>query len=146
MSSPNTFESVAPCSGSYSFLKDLRLNSWLLVATAVYLAQRHLIGIHPEWSPAARGFASLAPLAPALLYVRSWVRFVRGMDELQRRVQIGAHLFAAWGTILAGIVFTTLNEQGVIAFLPHGPGFGGVMVCLLFLWSIGVAVGNCRYK
>ncbi len=146
MAKPNLIESVTPCTGEYSLRRDLRLNAWLLVATVVYLAERALLNRRPEWTPLVRALVSLAPLLPALLYIRSWVRFIRGLDELQRRVQVEAHLFAAWGTIIAGIVLEALNQQGAIGLLPHGLGFGGVMVILFPLWLVGVAIANCRYK
>ncbi len=146
MEKPHVIESVLPCSGQYSFKQDLRLNAWLLVATVAYLAQRFLIAGQPEWSPLARGLVALTPLLPALLYLRDWVRFVRGLDELQRRVQMEAHLFAAWGALIAGILLTALHEQGVLQWLPHGLGFGGVMVVLFPLWLLGIAIANRRYK
>lgn|SRR5690606_31740949 len=146
MRSPNTFESIAPCSGSYSFRRDLRLNAWLLVATVVYLVQRYVLHLHPDWAPLPRALIGLTPLVPALFYLRDWVRFIRGMDELQRRIQREAHIFAAWGTLLLGIVLTTLHQHGLVDILPHGLGFGGVLVSVMCLWLIGVAIANCRYK
>lgn len=146
MNPPELFESVAPGSGQYSFKRDLRLNAWLLVSALVFVGQLALLRHHPEWPPLARGLIALTPLLPALLYVRSWVRFVRGLDELQRRVQMAAHLFAAWGTIVIGVALSILNAQGTIHFLPHGLGFGGVMVLFFPLWLTGVAIASCRYK
>jgi hypothetical protein len=146
MEKPPTIESVIPCSGQYSFRRDLRLNAWLLVTTVLYLALRTLLTRHPEWSPLARGLVALVPLLPATLYLRDWVRFVGKLDELQRRVQMEAHLFAAWGTLIVGIALSTLNAQGVLKLLPHGLGLGGVMVILFPLWLVGVAIANCRYK
>lgn len=146
MPSPEVIESVLPCSGQYSCKRDLRLNAWLLVAAVVYLVQWALVQRHPEWQPLIRLLLALSPLVPALLYIRSWVRFIRGLDELQRRVQLSAHLFAAWSTIITGIILTTLHRQGVMDILPHGLGFGGVMMFALFFWSVGVGIANCRYR
>ncbi len=146
MGNPDVFESLVPGSGQYSCKRDLRLNAWLLVASVAYLAQMFLLRRHPEWSPLTRGLVALGPLIPALLYIRAWVRFIRGMDELQRRVQMEAQVFAAWGTLLVGIVITTLNQHGVLHFLPHGLGFGGVMVSVFSFWLVGVVVANRRYK
>ena len=140
------FESVAPGSGQYSCRRDLRLNTWLFVAVVVYFWQRWLLLRHPEWLPLTRAAVALAPLVPALLYIRSWVQFVRGLDELQRRVQMAAHLFAAWGTLVVGIILSTLHQQGLLDILPHGLGLGGVMVIAFMLWGIGVVIANSRYK
>jgi hypothetical protein len=146
MEKPNVFESVMPCSGEYSWKRDLRLNAWLLVATVFYLAQLFLLRRNPEWTPLVRGMVALSPLIPALLYVRSWVRFIRGLDELQRRVQLEAHVFAAWGTIVVGVVVSTLNQHGVVNILPHGLSFGSVLMIQFPLWLIGIGMANRRYK
>ena len=88
MDNPNLLESVLhPCSDHYSLKKDLRLNAWLVVAAAVYVAMLELLKRHPEWSPLTRGLLALAPMIPGMLYVRTCLRFIRGMDELQRRIQ-----------------------------------------------------------
>jgi len=49
-----------------------------------------------------RGLVAVAPLIPGLLYVRSWLRFIRGLDELQRRIQLEAFPVAALGQLLSG--------------------------------------------
>jgi hypothetical protein len=71
----------------------MRLNRWLAVATAVYLVELFLTRRHPEWSVTVRSMFALAPLVPGLLYIRACMRFVVGLDELQRRIQIEAWLF-----------------------------------------------------
>lgn len=147
MEKPNLFESVASCSGQYSFKRDLRLNAWLGVTVVVYLSTLLLLSAHREWSPLVRGVVALSPLLPTLLYLRDWIRFVRGMDELQRRVQVEAALFASLGTVFVGMAITTLNGHGVpVAGLEHGLDFGGVFVVMFALWLVGVKIANCRYR
>lgn len=139
-------ESITPCSGQYSFQRDLRLNAWLLVAVVCYLGQAMLLSgdaARPAW---LRVSLAVSPLVPTLLYIRAWVRFVRGLDELQRRIQVSAHLFAVWGTLLVSVVLTILNEQEIVDVLPHGLGFAGVPLVLFPLWLIGLAIANCRYR
>jgi hypothetical protein len=147
MDKPNTIESITPHSGHYSPGRDLRLNAWLAVATAAYMAQLFLLKRNPQWSPAARSLNALTPLLPGLLYVRSWMRFIAGMDELQRRIQLEAFLFAALGTVFVGTVISTLDANGVfIAFFGHGLGIGGVFLAMFPLWLVGTAVTNRRYR
>src|SRR5271157_1443839 len=107
---PNTLESLQPCSGLYSLRKDIKLNAWLAVAVAIYTIDQLLAKWHPGWSVTIRAAVALAP---GLLYIRSWMRFTSGLDELQRRIQLEAWLFAVIGTVLTGIAISTLNESGV---------------------------------
>jgi hypothetical protein len=144
---PNTLESVQPCSGRYSLRKDMKLNAWLGVAVALYVIARLLAKWHPEWSAEIRAAIALAPLVPGLLYVRSWMRFIGGLDELQRRIQLEAWLFAVTGTVLIGIAISTLNTSGIqLGGLEHGLGMGGAFIVAFALWLVGSAIANCRYK
>ncbi|HEX2862308.1 MAG TPA: hypothetical protein VHN79_11740 [Lacunisphaera sp.] len=147
MNKPNLMEAVDPGSGQYSFKTDLRLNAWLGLAGAVYLITQALLSRHPGWDPALRGLLVLTPLAPGLLYVRSWVRFIRGLDELQRRIQLEAFLFSALSTVILSAVIGSLNAQGVpTGLFKHGLGLGAAFMALLFFWSVGWGIAKCRYK
>ena len=147
MEKPNLMESVLPCSGQYSLRSDLRLNAWLGVATVVYVAGLFLLKRNLEWSPLLRALVALTPLVPGLLYVRSCMRFIRGMDELQRRVQLDAFLFAALGTVIVGAILATLSVQGVVLgpwF--HGLGMGEALVVMFTIWLVGTGIANGRYR
>ncbi len=147
MDKPNIMESVEPGSGLYSPRADLRLNVWLLVATVTHVAVQFLIKRQTEWSPLAGGVLALAPLIPGLLYVRSWMRFIRGLDELQRRIQLESFLFAAMATVVMGAVVSSLNDRGVpTGLLQHGLGLGASFMTMLCFWSIGWGIAKCRYK
>jgi hypothetical protein len=147
MEKSNLMESVQPCSGQYSMKADLRLNAWLAVAGVVWVADLELLKRYSEWSPLLRGVLALAPLVPGLLYVRSCMRFVRGLDELQRRIQLDALIFAAMGTVIAGMAINTLNAHAVpMGALKHGLGIGQSFVLMVALWIVGSATANRRYK
>ena len=148
MEKPNQIESYIPLSGQYSLQKDLRLNAWLAVTAAVYLAVIFMNKGHPNWSPLTRGLLMLTPLLPALLYIRAWVRLVRGMDELQRGIQLEAFLFAAMGTVLISVIIATLNAAGLDlgVMLRPGLGLGGTFFVMYPLWLVGTAIANCRYQ
>jgi uncharacterized protein YacL len=143
----NTTDLCNPFSGHYSLKRDIKLNAWFVVAAVFYLINMMLARRHPEWSVAIRATLALVPLLPGLLYIRSLMRFVRGMDELQRRIQLEAWLFAAIGTILTGIVISTLNSTGVhLGEVEHGLGMGRAFIVTFVLWIVGSAVANRRYK
>ena len=149
MEKPNLFESYEPHSGHYSLQKDMRLNAWLAAATVTYAAMLWLVKHHPDWAPLTRGLLMLTPLLPALLYVRSWMRVVRGLDELQRRIQLEAFLFAALGTVFVGVILSTLNACGLAPFgdlQSHGLGFGAAFVTMFALWLVGTGLANRRYQ
>jgi len=147
MDKPNLMESVEPHSGHYSFKTDLRLNAWLAVAVVVYLAERAVTTRLPDSGPAMRAVLALAPLVPGLLYVRSWVRFIRGLDEFQRRIQLESFLFAALGTAIFGAAMASLNAHRIpTGPFEHGLGLGSTFMALLCFWSIGWGLAKCRYK
>jgi hypothetical protein len=147
MDKPNTIESVIPLSGEYSLKRDLRLNLWLLVATCMYLVELTLNTRNPQWSPLWRGLLALAPLISSLLYVRSWIRFVRSLDEFQRRLQLEAFLFAALGTATIGATCNTLAMRDVsLGFMNHGLTLGGTFVSMIFLWFGRTLALRTRYQ
>jgi hypothetical protein len=146
MSKTNLMESVDPCSGHYSFKADLRLNAWLLVAVVMHLGAQSLVLPRSE-DPLFRGMLALAPLLPGLLYIRSWVRFIRGLDELQRRIQLETFLFAALGTLVVGAAISALNAHGIpTGWMKHGLGLGTSFMLMLLFWSVGWGIAKCRYK
>ena len=106
-----------------------------------------LLKRYPDWSPLLRGLLALAPLIPGLFYIRNGMRFIRGLDELQRRIQHEAWLFAALGTVIMGTGINILNAHGVQLWaLDHGLGLGGTFTLMFTLWLVGSALANCRYK
>ena len=143
----NTAELCNPFSGHYSFRKDIRLNAWFMVAAVFYVINMMLAKRHPEWSATTRATLALAPLLPGLLYIRSLMRFVHGMDELQRRIQLEAWLFATIGTILVGMAIGMLNSSGVrLDRVENGLGMGQAFIVAFVLWIVGTKVANRRYK
>ena len=147
MYKPNTLECVSPLSGRYSLKKDLRLNAWFLVAAAVYAANLILLKQKPAFSPLTKSLLEMTPLIPGVFYVRTCLRFIRGMDELQRRIQLGAWLFASLSTLTIGAIINTLNDNGVtFGRLTHGLSLMGTFALTFALWIVGTAFANRRYN
>ena len=139
-------ESVQP-GRHYSFRADMKLNAWAFVAVALAMTSRALVNHHSDWSVGLRAFIVLSPLLPSLLYVRSISRWIRGMDELQRRIQLEACLFATVGTIFLVTAFDLLNAHGIqIPRLHAGLGWEGTFACVVFLYFLGNVIINRRYK
>lgn len=146
MKRPNTIGSVLPGTGEYSFKADMRLSFWLMVAAVTFVGVRILMSGHSEWNTVSRVSLSLLPLVPGMLFVRNFKRFICGLDELQRRVQVEVMLFAALGTLLIATVLSVLNAQGVpTGDFRHGLGIGGVLISMFVLWVLGSYVTHRHF-
>jgi hypothetical protein len=142
----NIPESVQP-GKHYSFRADMKLNAWAFVAVALAFASHIILRHYPDWGVALRAFVALSPLLPSLLYVRSIARWIRGMDELQRRIQLEACLFATTGTIFIVLAFNLLLASGIhIPRLPHGLDWEDTFASVVFLYVLGNMFITRRYK
>jgi hypothetical protein len=131
----------------YSFRADMRLNAWTLVAVVVSFPAHMLLPRHKDWHPALRAIIALAPLAPSLFYVRSIARWIGGMDELQRRIQLEACLFATTGTIFITTTVSLLNSYGIrLPRLQDGLGWEGTFASVIVFYILGNVIGNRRYR
>jgi hypothetical protein len=134
-------------SAKLEFQRSLQLNAWLAVSVATYVATLFLLRRHPEWSPAWKATITLTPILPGLLYLRKGIQLLRQMDELQRRIQVEAWLFAALGTVVVGTIINVFNGQGLDGNWPvHGLEIGGTYLTMFILWSVGVTIAKLRYR
>lgn len=141
-----TVELVQP-GRNYSFRADIKLNAWAFVAVGLAFASRIVIRHHPEWSLWLRALVALSPLLPSLFYVRSIARWIRGMDELQQRIQLGACLIATTGTIFMVLGYNLLIAQGIyLTRLPHGLDWEDTFASVMLLYIFGNTIINRRYK
>jgi hypothetical protein len=120
----------------------LRLNAWALVALAVAFAARWALR-QPGWSDPLRAAVALAPLLPGSFYVLGIVRWIRGLDELQRRIQIGAVAFVAAVMGFAMMGVDLLHGAGFLRQFHWGWEFAYAVTFLL--WMIGCALSTRRY-
>src|SRR5678815_1336473 len=83
----------------YSIWTDWRVNGWLFVATIISAASDIMF---PHWvrqcPVSLRAAIAVAPFLAILLWVRSLAQWIRGMDELHRRLMLSAILFATGAT------------------------------------------------
>ena len=120
----------------------LRLNAWALVALAVSFAARWALR-QPGWSEPLRAAVALAPLLPGSFYVLGIVHWIRGLDELQRRIQIGAVAFVAAVMGFAMMGVDLLQGAGFVRHFHWGWEFAYAAAFLL--WMIGCALSTRRY-
>jgi hypothetical protein len=106
---PNMPEEVVFGSKQFSLRRDLRVNHWLLLAILFGAANcflfhsnvfpGHLREIYQGWPVFLRLLIEFLPLFAGLLWIWSLARWLRGMDELGRRITLEAWLFASVLTI-----------------------------------------------
>lgn len=122
----------------------LKLNLWAGVAVVAAAASRLLLRESAGLTGAGRAAVALLPLLPGLLYVRALRRWMRGLDEMQRQLQIEAVCFAALSMLLIVLTADLLRLAG---FLPRMTfGWEGYMAVTFFLWALGLVRANRRFR
>jgi hypothetical protein len=134
------------CGKSYSLKADIKMNAWAIVAVIFALAAPWLSQRHADLPISLRAALALSPLFPSLLYVRSIRRWNHSVDELQRRIQIEAALFATAGAIFFVTAISLLSGVGIFqaTSLEHGLGFIRIFTVILFLYVLRVVVLSRR--
>ena len=112
---PNIPDELDPIFGkkNYSLRKDLKINAWGYVAMAMSFAGDVLLPSHKDWPVALRASIALVPIVPALLWGRVFARWIRGMDELHRRMTVEVCLFATTATLFFFTVLKPLVNAGI---------------------------------
>lgn len=105
-----------------------------MVAVSVWLLRHH------EHSPLSYLFAVL-PVICSAFAVWAAIRFFRGLDELQRRLQFEAMAFSFLGTCLISLNWGVLEKAG----LPH-PDVVWITLLLMALYCIGLCIASRRYQ
>lgn len=133
--------------GSYSLRRDFRQSLWLVVTGVATVYSRVLLEKYPLVGPGWQWLLALSPFLPLLLHVRAVRRAIKGMDELQRRLQVEAWLFGAFGALLVATAITTLHDFGLMQplFQP-GLGLPGACVITSLLFLLGSFLARRRYQ
>lgn len=159
---PNDLQKVVP-GKHYSFMADMKFfkcNIWLLVAGLATYAGDEWFYHHRDFSFALRIIIALVPLPTIWLWMRSMSRWIRGLDEFQRRITLEISLFAATRTLLVVLIWLRLGQIGTLKtiFQPLGKialHFENgaltqyctmtVLLFFFFFW-LGYLIINRRYK
>lgn len=133
--------------GRISLKQVIKSLVWLAATCALYVLMLWLVKRNPEWSPGWRVAATLTPLWPGVFYLLSLLQSFKAMDELQRRIQLEAWVFALAGTVVVSAVLNVLNANGMgPAAYPHGLQIGGFYMTMYLLWSVGFTISRLRYR
>jgi hypothetical protein len=111
---------------------------------------------HADWPLVSRVVIILIPLIATLLYVRSTARWVRGMDELHRRIVLEAFLFATVAYLFLAASWFLLNHAGVWDAMAQTTGLHlermpfsncTLIICLTYVFfGVGYSIFNRRYQ
>ncbi len=114
------------------------LSSMAAYSIIVVVSMRFLRG--HEHTPLGYAIAFL-PIIPSIFALLAFLRFFRGLDELQRRIQLEAVAFSFLGTCLITLTWAFQQNAG----LPHFD-VSWVAPLLIGLWGIGVGIAKRRYE
>jgi len=140
-------EAVRP-GKNYSFRADVKLNTWAFVALAVAFVARWLLQHHRDWGALLQAAVALSPLLPSLLYLRSIAHWIGSMDELQRRIQLEACLFATTATVFITMTLSLLGTVSGLQMprLQHGLSWEGTFAAVILFYVVGNMIVNRRYR
>ena len=131
---------------------------WMMLVFLTDLPGAYLIGQHTDWPVALRAVIALIPLLLSLMYVRSTARWVRGMDELHRRVSLEAFLFATVMYLFLTAAWLLFGNAGVwsavagatglhLERVPFAQATCTWILCLTYVFfGIGYSILNRRYR
>jgi len=134
---------VLPDAVQMSYRDALVLNAWAPVAVLAAFASR-LVPAAMELDEAPRFLVALLPLPPALLYVRSLWRWMHGLDEMQRRIQVEAVSFATLVMLFVALIVDLLQIAGFVPRLRFG--WEGYFALTFLFWTLGLVRANRRYQ
>ncbi|NOK59224.1 MAG: hypothetical protein GFH27_549283n315 [Chloroflexi bacterium AL-W] len=83
----------------------------------------------------------LVPIIPIGYGIRSFVRYLDGLDELQRRIQLAGVTFAAAITGLLTFSYGLLEIVGLPSL-----SWVWVLPILILSWGLGVALARQKYQ
>jgi hypothetical protein len=105
-----------------------------MVAVSMWLVKSH------GHSPLRYILAAL-PVIPSAFAMWATIRFFRGLDELQRRIQFEGVAFSFLGTCLISLNWGVLQKAG----LPHADVIW-IALLLMGLYVIGICIACRRYQ
>ena len=156
-SRPNTPDEIWLGKKDYSLWTDWKVNGWLFLATLISGACDILFPHEvSQWPLVLRAVVAIVPFLALLLWARSLARWVRGMDELHRRITLAAILFTTSATFFFVMAWHRLDKAGVFqAAFPVGRSpnaswdiatVGHVFLLMTLFYFVSYAVFNRRYR
>src|SRR5262245_61316272 len=98
----------------YSWRSDWKVNGWLFVATLISaFADIMFPHIVRQWPLGLRVSVVFAEFFAIALWARALVRWIRGMDEMHRRITASAVMFSLGSTFFFLMLWHRLDAAGL---------------------------------
>jgi hypothetical protein len=110
---PNIPQEVMP-GKNYSFLVEMNINGWIFASWLANFVGDLWLYNHQECPFLFRVIIALVPLSMCLLWMRNVTRWIRGMDELHRRITLEACLFATTWTLFVIAAWQRFKHAGIL--------------------------------
>src|SRR5262245_38861070 len=111
---PNLPDEIWLGKKEYSAWTDWKVNGWLFLATIISATSDIMFPhIARECPFAVRILVAVSPFIALLSWKRSLARWIRGMDELHRRITLAAILFTVSATFFFVVLWHRLDRAGV---------------------------------
>ncbi len=140
-------------SKQYSWRTDCRVNGWLMVAVLMSGASDFFFAQQVRQLDVAwRTVIALAPFLVLPLWMRNLAQWIRGMDELHRRITLAAVLFTVSATFFFVLLWHRLEAAGFFeAICPGRKSWdigtvGHEVLLLTFFYILGHTIFNRRFK
>jgi hypothetical protein len=151
MNKPNNPDEIWLGKSDYSWWVDFKVNGWLFLAAIASGASDILFRKSVElWPLGLKLAAILVPFAALILWARSIIRWIGGMDELHRRITMSAVLFSVSASFFVVMLWHRLAVGGI---LPSSPGVSWdigtvahVFLLMTFFYFLGYFLVNRRYQ
>lgn len=153
---PNVPGEIFLGEAEYSWRADWTVNGWLFVATIISaLADVMFPHVVSRWPLAVRVAISVAEFVAIALWADGLSRWIRGMDELHRRITISAVLLAVSATFFVLMLWHRLDSAGLFNAAFGNPRSGGSWdICtvghgfllMTLFYFVGHRIFNRRYQ
>jgi hypothetical protein len=150
MSKPHHPDEIWLGKKEYSLRRDWKVNGWLLAGALVSAASDILFPrVVQDWPMALRAVVAVAPFLAVLFWARSLAAWVRGMDELHRRI-VQAAILSATASVF---FFVTLwHRLGQVLFEDRSAQrydvgtVGHIFLLLTIAYFLGYRFFSRRYQ
>jgi uncharacterized protein YacL len=148
---PNIPDEIDFRKKDYSFRADMKVNGWMFVALIISVGSDVLFSDEIKtWQLVWRVIIAIAPFLAILVWVRDLTRWVRGMDELHRRITLTTIVFAVSTTLFVVALWHLLAKAGIWqTFFRNFFDPNSVWVILSLMMAFyfhGYRIFNSRYK